>query len=93
MEVITIQSEAFRQIMDKLNGIDQKLESQKPKPALKDTWFDIQEACFILKVSKRTLQNYRKDRVLPYSKIDGKIYFKADDIQKHLERNYKKIRR
>ncbi len=93
MEVITIQSEAFQRIIDKLDGISRKLDSQKPQQALKDTWLDIQEACFILKVSKRTLQYYRKDGVLPYSKIDGKIYFKAADIQKHLERNYRKIRR
>ena len=93
MEVITIQSEAFKVIMEKMDRIDKKLDSNVQQPALKDPWFDIQEACFILKISKRTLANYRKEGLLPYSKIDGKIYFKAADIQKLLEKNYKKLRR
>lgn len=93
MEVITIQSEAFKAIMEKMDRIDKKLDSNLKQPTLKDAWFDNQEACFILKVSKRTLQNYRKAGILPFSQIDGKIYYKATDIQKHLEKNYRRIRR
>ena len=93
MEVITIQTEAFKVIMEKIDRIDRKFDSYIQKPELKDKWFDIQEACFLLKVSKRTLSNYRKNGALPYSKVDGKIYFKATDLQRLLEKNYKKIRR
>ncbi len=93
MEVITIQTEAFKVIMEKIDRIDKKLDSNLQKPALKDTWFDISEACFILKISKRTLHNYRKEGMIPFSRIDGKIYFKATDLQKLLEKNYKKLRR
>jgi len=63
------------------------------EPSLKDTWLDIQEVCFLLKISKRTLQTYRDKGILPYSQVNGKIYFKAADIQKHLEKNYRKISR
>lgn len=93
MEVITIQSEAFKVILEKMDRIDKKLDSNLKTPTLKDPWYDTQEACFILKVSKRTILTYRNQGKLPYSKIDGKIYFKEADIQKLLENHYKKLRR
>lgn len=93
MEVITITSEAFRAIIDKIDQINDKLDAEKPKFTLNEYWLDIQEACFVLRVSKRTLQNYRDEGILPFSQINGKIYFKASDIQKHLEKHYRKLKR
>ncbi len=93
MEVITFSSKAFQALMAKIDEIGNKLDEQNGGPALKDTWLDIQEVCFLLKISKRTLQTYRDKAILPYSQVNGKIYFKASDIQKHLEKNYRKLKR
>ena len=93
MEVITISTKAFKAILDRIDEISHKLETQKIEPTLKETWLDIQEVCFLLKISKRTLQTYRDKGILPYSQVNGKIYFKATDIQKHLENNYRKFKR
>ncbi len=43
-----------------------------------------------LNICKRTLQYYRKSEFLPSSQIAGKVYFKASDVQKVLEKNYSK---
>jgi len=93
MEVITISTKAFQAIIDRIDQISHKLDTQNPQPVLNEVWIDIQEACFLLKISKRTLQKYRSEGMLPYSQINGKIYFKAKDIENHLENNYKKFRR
>jgi len=93
MEYITISTQAFQAIIDKIDKINDRLDLQQPLPMLDDTWLDIQEACILLRLSKRTLQKYRVQGVLPFSQVNGKIYFKASDIQKHLEKNYKKGRR
>lgn len=47
-----------------------------------------EEVCKLLHVSKRTLQQYRDDSILPYVQIGGKIIYKESDILKILERNY-----
>lgn len=47
-----------------------------------------QEVCHLLGVSKRTLQNYRDKRVIPFIQISRKIYFKASDIEEYLDRHY-----
>jgi len=90
MNVITIESQAFMKIMDDLEAIRENLNQKAAQNPLGEKWLDIQETCQLLKVSKRTLQNYRDNGVLPYSQIAGKIYFKASDIQTHLEKHYTK---
>ena len=90
MEVITVQSEAFQQIISKLDQLSLSIETKKKQQPLSDTWLDIQETCQLLKISKRTLQNYRDRGLLPYSQVAGKIYFCATDIEKHLQKHYNK---
>ncbi len=47
-----------------------------------------QDVCDLLHISKRTLQQYRDDKILPYVQIGGKIIYKESDILTILERNY-----
>ncbi|CAH0335079.1 hypothetical protein FVB9288_00699 [Flavobacterium sp. CECT 9288] len=46
------------------------------------------DVCEMLHISKRTLQQYRDDRILPFIQIGGKIIFKQSDILTALEQNY-----
>lgn len=48
------------------------------------------EVCELLHIGKRTLQQYRDDKLLPYIQIGGKILYKESDILKTLEDNYHK---
>ena len=43
-----------------------------------------------LKVSRRTLQEYRNARLLPFIVFGGKVLYKEDDIERLLEENYRK---
>lgn len=90
METSNINPETFQLLYEKVDSIQKLLLDKKSDYPLKERWLDIADACQILHVSKRTLQAYRDNGVLSFSQIAGKIYFKADDIQKHLEKHYKK---
>ena len=46
-----------------------------------------------LHVSRRTLQQYRHEGILPYFLFGGKTLYRESDIQKVLERNYRKAYR
>ena len=48
------------------------------------------DVCELLHITKRTLQQYRDDKLLPYIQIGGKILFKESDLQHILEANYHK---
>ncbi|WP_446662279.1 helix-turn-helix domain-containing protein [Epilithonimonas hominis] len=47
-----------------------------------------EDMCKLLHISKRTLQQYRDDNILPYIQIGGKIIYKESDILTILEQNY-----
>ena len=88
MEVITFESAAFKELIKNINEIKFSLSEKAKKTPLSEIWLDISETCMLLKISKRTLQTYRDNGILSYSQISGKIYFKASDIEVHLQRNY-----
>lgn len=43
-----------------------------------------------LKVSRRTLQEYRNERKIPFILFGGKVLYRETDIERMLEENYKK---
>lgn len=51
-------------------------------------WLTSEEVCRLLKISKRTLQSYRDNGILPFSQIGRKIYYKASDIDDYLDAHY-----
>ena len=53
-----------------------------------ETWIDGQDVMHTMHISKRTLQTLRDNGTLPYSRINGKFYYKVADIEKLLESNY-----
>jgi hypothetical protein len=93
MEAIILTSEQFERIERSINELKEIIIANKRKNPLSETWLDVQEVCLLLKISKRTLQSYRDNRILPYSQISGKIYFKATDIEAHLIKHYVKTNR
>lgn len=48
---------------------------------------DNQDLCLMFHVSKRTLQRYRTDGLLPYTKRGQKIYYRASDVREFANRN------
>ena len=72
----------------KLENLQSKqLEVNETGLTIKD-WLTGDDLCKLLRVSKRTLQNYRDKRVIPFSQIGRKIYYKYSDIVDYLELHY-----
>ena len=53
-----------------------------------DEWIDGQDVMQTLHISKRTLQSLRDSGTLPYSRINGKFYYKVSDMEALLDSNY-----
>lgn len=54
----------------------------------KETWIDGQDVMQTMHISKRTLQSLRDSGTLPFSRINGKFYYKVVDIEAMLDTNY-----
>lgn len=59
-----------------------------PLEQFNETWLDAQEVMQALHISTRTLQTLRDNETLPFSRINGKFYYKLSDIEQLLESNY-----
>ena len=87
MEVITIESQAFKSLMSKVDTIFDYVISQQNIQDEEDSWVDSYEVCTFLKISDRTLQRLRSENKINYSRIRGKNYYKISEIKRMMEEN------
>lgn len=67
------------------------LLAQNYRPPLNgERYMTDKEVAERLKVSRRTLQEYRNDRKIPFVIFGGKVLYRETDIEKMLEDNYRK---
>jgi hypothetical protein len=89
MEVITIEAQAFKDLMAKINTIAKFVSAIQAKsdeePA--DGWVDSYEVCTFLKVSAKTLQRLRATNSVTYTRIRGKVFYKVSEIQRLMDEN------
>ncbi len=62
------------------------------KPTLNgESFYTDEELSKKLKLSRRSLQEYRNEGRIPYIKLGGKILYRASDIEKWLEEGYREV--
>ena len=89
-KVITQDNEQILQIYNRLKETLMRLESilKDNTPTLNvHRYMNDSELANYLKVSRRTLQEYRNNGILPYYQIGGKILYRESDIEELLEKN------
>ncbi|MDR3266282.1 MAG: helix-turn-helix domain-containing protein [Tannerella sp.] len=89
MEVITMDSQVYKELMAKINtivkfvaAIESKAEEQP-----EDGWVDSYEVCTFLKISDRTLQRLRVGGAISFSRIRGKIFYRISELQRLMHDN------
>lgn len=91
MDLLTNEAEEVieqqQMIMQLRNRIEEILKNYRPVMN-GEIYLSGEDLCQLLHISKRTLQQYRDDNVLPYIQIGGKIIYKETDILTVLEQNY-----
>lgn len=64
-----------------------KKPSQEPsgRRALESKFYDNADMMQLFKVSSRTLQRWRDERIVPYKKVGGKIFYLADKVEELMQ--------
>ena len=83
----------FHSNFDRLLASLEKLLSQHQPSVYGDELLTDKEVAYLLKVSRRTLQDYRNNGILSYTQVGGKILYRASDIEKTLMKGYKEAYR
>lgn len=88
--VLNKESEEIRRFMKAMENISKMLDADSLiyRPILDgNRYLTEQELSRALKITKRTLIEYRMNGKLPYYKIGGKILYREQDIMEILEKN------
>ncbi len=95
-ELITTKTERivsfFKSLDRMLNGIENMVKNCKPTLG-GERYLTDKEVSARLKVSRRTLQDYRNEGRIPYYQLGGKVLYRESDIQRVLEEGYREAYR
>ncbi len=81
-----MRQEDFAQLEQKLNSIEALLENLQQGAA--ETYLDNEAFMKKMGVSKRTVQTWRDNGIIPFSQIGHKIYYKAKDVDAMIDKYY-----
>ena len=89
---LNMESDEMQLVVSALRGVKKRIvevaETHKPLFA-GELFLTGKKVCERLYISPRTLQDYRDRKIIPYTQFAGKILYKASDLEKLLEGNYK----
>lgn len=81
---------AFFSSLDRLSDLMEKLFTDRRPTLNSESFYTDRELSQKLKVSRRSLQDYRNQGRIPYIQLGGKILYRSSDIEKILEDGYRK---
>ena len=85
-----------RSFFSSLESLSNRVEKihDNNKPSLDgERYYTDKELAVKLKVSRRSLQDYRNNGILPYTRIGGRILYRASDIERTLMDEYREAYR
>ena len=92
-EILTLEQGQVADMLFSLKSSHRKINrflQEYTPPLIIHSSLTDKEVAEVLKVSRRTLQNLRNNRVLPFILLGGKALYREYDIQRLLEANYRK---
>ena len=87
MEVITIDSKAFQQLLEKVNAINDYVREARLEQTsnIDEEWVDSQTVCQYLRICEKTLQRLRSASKISYSCVGNKYYYQLAEIKRCLK--------
>lgn len=85
MEAIILSKEQFQELNNRLDEISKNITGKQNNP---EQFVDNDDFIQLMKISKRTAQNWRDEGKIAFSQIGGKIYYRYGDIEELLKQHY-----
>lgn len=88
MNAIILTVGQYQELLNQISEIKNSLSEKQKNPS--EIFVDNQDFLDLMKISKRTAQNWRDTGVINFSQIGSKIYYRMSDIESLLDNNYNK---
>jgi len=83
MEAIIIPKDQFQALLARIEQIHSRVEQLTPS----QTFIDNAEFLQLMKISKRTAQTWRDEKIIAFSQVGAKIYYRLSDVEQLLKSN------
>ena len=83
MEVITIERQAFEQLLQEMQLLTARVEmlSRKCQDKKLSKWISNEDVCELLRISPRTLQELRYKHKISSAQIGRKFYYRPEEVE------------
>ena len=86
MEIVIIEKKAFEALLSGVGTLTEKVNAlyRRCGDRKMNNWLDGGDVCRLLHISQRTLQTLRDNRLIGFSQINRKFYYKPDEVERLL---------
>lgn len=86
MEIVIIEKKAFEALLSGVGTLTGKVNAlyRRCNDRKMNNWLDGEEVCALLHISQRTLQTLRDNRIIGFSQINRKFFYKPDEVERLL---------
>ena len=85
MEIVSIEKKTFEMMLASFNALSEKKVAalrRKSDGGRLERWLTGEEVCGQLRISPRTLQSLRDRRLIGYSQINRRFYYKPEEVRR-----------
>ena len=75
--------------LDRISSLMERLVASRRPTLNGESFYTDKELSQKLKISRRSLQDYRNEGRIPYIQLGGKVLYRSSDIEKLLENGYR----
>lgn len=86
MEIVIIEKKTFEALLAQVATLTGKVNvlTRKCSDRHIAKWLDGEDVCRMLRISPRTLQTLRDNRIIGYSRFNRKFYYKPEEVSRLL---------
>ena len=84
MEIVSIEKKTFEMMVAAFGALSEKVAALRRKSDTRrmERWLTGEEVCRQLRISSRTLQTLRDRRLIGYSQINRRFYYKPEEVKR-----------
>lgn len=86
MEIVIIEKKTFEALLSGISVLAEKTNAlhHRCNDKKMSNWLDGEDVCRQLRISPRTLQTLRDNRLIGFSQINRKFYYKPQEVERLL---------
>lgn len=87
MEVVIIEKKTFEALLAGVETLTGKVSAlcSRCNDKQMQKWLDGQEVCRLLRINPRTLQTLRDNRMIAFTRVNRKFYFRPEEVERLLK--------